>query len=149
MNRRGMTLIELMIVVVILAILANLAVPALNVLRVRADAAHIVGDFEAVRVAAFDRFAAAGSYPATGAWGQIPPELVGSLPSNFQFTYKDATYRWHSWLLPSGLPSNPTQSVLLGLDVQSADPDLMAALAGAFRSGVAFGTPTEITLVIE
>jgi len=144
-----MTLIELMIVVVILAILANLALPALTVLRIRADAAHIVGDFDAVRVAAFDRFAAAGSYPPTGAWGQIPAELASGLPNNFQFSYKDATYRWHSWLLPSGLPSNPSQSVMLGLDVQSANTDLMAALTGAFRSGIAFGTPTEVTLVIE
>ena len=149
MNRQGFTLIELLITLLIIGILANLAYPALNHMRRRAQAAHMVGDFGVVRIAALDHYAASGNYPATSGWGQIPPELATSLPSGFSFTYGDATYRWHRWSLPDGSPADPSQTVLLGLDVHSEDVDLMAALASEFRGGTAFGTPTEITLVVE
>src|ERR1051325_6798395 len=97
-DRRGFTFIELLVVVTILGILANLALPALTTLRTRAEAAHVIGDFEAVGVGALDHFTAKGFYPPTGAWGVVPPDLVAGLPANFTFAYKDAQYRWHNWL---------------------------------------------------
>jgi len=148
-SRRGFTLIELLVTLLIIGILANLAFPALNHMRRKAQAAHIIGDFEVVRVAVLDHYAAAGNYPATSGWGQVPAELVASLQTGFTFSYGDATYRWHRWSLPDGSPADPAQTLLLGLDVHSEDLDLMASLTSQFRGGTAFGTPTDITLVIE
>jgi prepilin-type N-terminal cleavage/methylation domain-containing protein len=149
MNRRGFTLIELLVVILIIGILANLAFPALSRMKRKAEAAHIIADFSAVRVAALDYYAAHAEYPPTANFGTPPAELVPSLPGGFTFTYGAATYRWHRWSLPDGSPVDPTQTVLLGLDVHSSDLDLMAALAGQFRGGVAFGTATDLTLIVE
>jgi len=149
MNRLGFTLIELLVVILIIGILANLGFPALSRMKRKAEAAHIIADFSTVRVAALDYYAAHGDYPPTGNFGTPPTELTASLPGGFSFTFGAATYRWHRWSLPDGSPSDPSQTVLLGLDVHSTDLELMAALTGQFRGGAAFGTPTDITLIVE
>jgi prepilin-type N-terminal cleavage/methylation domain-containing protein len=149
MNRRGFTLIELLVVLLIIGILANLAFPALSRMKRHAEAAHIIADFSTVRVAALDYYAAHAEYPPTGDFGLPPDGLAASLPGGFSFSYAAATYRWHRWSLPNGSPLDPSQTVLLGLDVHSDDRTLMAALTGQFHGGVAFGTSTDITLIIE
>ncbi len=149
MSRRGFTLIELLVTLLIIGILANIGFPALNRMKKKAEAAHIIEDFATVRIAAFDYYAANAAYPSTGAFGVIPSKLRASLPSGFTFRYGAAQYRWHRWSLPDGAPADPSQTVLLGLDIHSDDTELMAALAGQFRGGAAFGTATDLTLVIE
>jgi type II secretory pathway pseudopilin PulG len=144
-----MTMIELMVALVVMALLAKMALPAFSEMKRRADAARVVSDLHTIRIAAFDGFAATQTFPPTDAWGVVPAGLAGSLPGGFQFVYKTVTYRWHRWALPDGTPSNPSQPVLLGLDVQTQDVALMAAIRSAYRGGVAFGTPTDATLVIE
>ena len=149
MTQRGMTLIEMMFVLVVAGILANVALPAYQEMRRRADAAHVVGDFNAIRIAAFDYYAANSTFPGDGGWGQVPRPLARSLPGGFSFRYKNVSYRWRRWSLPNGMPRNRNQLVLLGLDVRTTDRALMRAIKSSYRGGVAFGTPTQVTLVIE
>lgn len=149
MNRRGFSLIELLVSLTILGILANLALPALTGLRRRAEAAHIIADVHAVRLAAHDHFVGTGAYPAAGQWGVVPPTLAPSLPDGFEFRYRDVVYRWENWPLPDGLPSDPSQTVLLGLTVRSPDAVLMAAVRGLYKGRVTFGSSSEITFVLE
>lgn len=149
MNRRGMTLIELLVTLTLVAILAQMALPAFAGVRRRAEAARIVADAMAVRVAALDHYAGHGGYPAPGQWGSAPGPLAASLPQGFAWRYRDVDYRWERWSLPNGLPTNPSQTVLLGLSVRTPDATLMAALRGLYKGAVAFGTAHQITLVLE
>ena len=149
MNRRGMTLIELLVTLTLIGILANLALPAYSALRRRAEAARVVGDLGAMRVAALDYYAEHNRFPASGQWGVAPQTLISELPQGFEWHYRNVDYRWERWSLPNGLPTNPSQTVLLGLSVRTSDLNLMAAVRGLYRGQVAFGSSNQITFVIE
>ena len=149
MKRHGFTLVELMVAMLITGILASLAIPSIGAMVRRADAARVVADMSAIRVAALDYYAANGSYPASGSAGTVPATLAPSLPRGFSFRYKTVTYRWRRFGLPSGLPSSPGQTVLEGVEVATTDRKLMAAITSALRGRFAFGGPTRITFVIE
>jgi prepilin-type N-terminal cleavage/methylation domain-containing protein len=150
MRRGGFTLIELLVVVLIVGILANIALPMYRGIRVRADAAHIIADYSTVRTAALSRFVDAGTYPANAGWGVVPRQLQSQLPGGFDFAYGTAaTYRWRRWALATGLPANPRQQVLLGLDVRTDDPTLLLAIRRQFGGETANLARNRVTLVID
>ncbi|MGH7567568.1 MAG: type II secretion system protein, partial [Gemmatimonadales bacterium] len=145
----GFSFIELLVVLVIIGILANLVVPTYGTIKRRAEAAHIIGDMSAIRIAALNAYAATGEFPPTAAWGEVPDEFTGTLPNGFDFQYKTAAYRWRRWSLPNGLPADPAQTVLVGLEMQTTDEGLVASVKGLYRGAVAFGTSTQITFVLQ
>jgi len=149
MNRRGMTLIELLVVLLIIGVLANIALPAMSLMVRKADATHVIGDFKAIRIAVFDFYAASATYPPSTNWGEVPPQLVTELPQGFVFQYKTVQYRWRRFTLPDGMPTDPSQTVLLGLDVQTSDANLLQTIKNLYRGPLAFGSTTDVTLVIE
>lgn len=149
MNRRGLTLIELLSTLTIVAILAQVALPAMATMKRKADAAHVVGDLNVIRVAAFDHYAGLGFFPATQPWATPPGTMINSLPRGFSWTYKSVQYRWHRFPLPGGVPGNPGQSALIAVEVQSTDVRLMAAIKGLYRAGTAFGTATNVTFILN
>lgn len=55
--RQGSTLIEILITMVVIGILAGLAAPSLHDAAVKADAAHILSDFQTIRVAVMEYYA--------------------------------------------------------------------------------------------
>jgi prepilin-type N-terminal cleavage/methylation domain-containing protein len=148
-NRRGMTLIELLVTLTLIGILANFALPAYSTIRRRAEAARIIADVHAVRIAALDYYADRNRYPPPGQWGAAPGSMASSLAQGFEWRYRDVEYRWERWSLPNGMPTNPSQTVLLGLSVRTTDPAVMTALRGLYKGQVAFGTAAQITLVLE
>ena len=149
MNRRGMTLIELLVTLTIVGILANMTFPAVSGLRRRAEAARIIADFATVRAAALDYYAEYTTYPPAGDWGSIPPTFAPSLPGGFEFEYRDVQYRWESWPLPQGLPDDPSQTVLVGLTVRSPDVALLAAARGLYKGRFTFGSSNQVTFILE
>ena len=149
MNRRGFTIIELLTVFTVIGILAAIAIPNYHDAKLRADAAKVISDFEAIRVAAYDNYAATGLYPRNSAYGTVPPEFVESLPQGFQFTYKSVSYRWRRWSLPNGLPRNNTQTVLLGVQIRTSDRDLMRFIKNTYSGPQANGNNRRVTFVIE
>lgn len=149
MNRRGMTLIELLVTLTIIGILANIALPALNSMRRRAEAVRVIADIAAIRTAGLDYYAGANTFPPAGQWGTVPPLLAPSLPTGFAFGFRDVEYRWERWLLPSGLPSDRAQTEMIGVTVRAPDAFLLAALRGVYKGRVTFGSSSEITFVLE
>ena len=77
-GRRGFTFIELLIVVLVLSILAGIGILKYIDLRHRALSAQVVGDVEAIRLAAYTR------YYETGAWA--PDAGAGVKPVTFFLT---------------------------------------------------------------
>jgi general secretion pathway protein G len=73
---RGLTLLELMIAIAIVALLATLAFPALSSYRDRVRTASIVNDFSAIEIALNARRADAGQFPASLSeigWTRLDP----------------------------------------------------------------------------
>jgi prepilin-type N-terminal cleavage/methylation domain-containing protein len=147
-NRRGMTLVELLMVLAVAGILANLALPAIADARRRANAMRVIGDFAAIRVAALDRYAATGTFPGSAPRGQVPAALVSALPAGFPFRHNSVTYRWRRWSLPNGMPRLRSQIALLGLEVATEDRALLKAITSAYH-GPKFGSSRTVTLVID
>lgn len=148
-DRRGFTLVELMVTCTVIGILANIALPAVAVMKRKADAAHVIADIHTIRIAALNHYADLNYFPATQPWATPPATMISMLPQGFQWTYKSVQYRWHRWSLPNGLPSSPSQTVLIGVEVETPDVNLMAAIKSVYRGTVAFGSPTQVTFVIE
>jgi prepilin-type N-terminal cleavage/methylation domain-containing protein len=75
-RRRGFTLVEIMIVVVIIGLLALLAYPAIKISKTNARSATFINDLRQAR-AIFEMFAMeAGHYPAEASPGVIPVGMV-------------------------------------------------------------------------
>lgn len=149
MNRRGFTLIELMVTCTIAGILMNLALPMVTTMKRKADAAHVIADINTIRIAALNHYADLQYFPATQPWATPPGTMIAMLPQGFQWRYKGVEYRWHRWSLPNGMPASSGQTVLIGVEIQTADQKMMAAIKGLYKGAVAFGTPTQVTFVIE
>lgn len=149
MTNKGFTLIELLIALTIMGILATIAIPNYQDAKRRAIAAKVISDFDAIRLAAHDNYAATGTYPPNKGWGRMPSEFMASLPEGFGFNYKDVSYRWRRYALPNGMPKNNRQTVLLGLMIKTGDSDLLSAIKNTYRGTQARGNSDRILFVIE
>lgn len=94
-RRSGFTIVEVAVVMVIIGILAGVAAPNLKSAIDRADAVRVVSDMQAVRTGVM---AWVEDHPGErigrGRFGEVPPELAEYLPDGFEFSYKDARYRY-------------------------------------------------------
>lgn len=148
MKRRGFTFIELIVVVVILGVLANIAVPAYRDIRLRADAARVIADFTTIRLAAYDNFASNEFYPGHSGWTIVPTAFQSLLPGGFQFQYRMARYRWRRWSRRDGTPRNSNRQAQLAVQVRSSDRKFITAIRNQFK-GDSYGNRGQITLIIE
>lgn len=144
-----MTLIELLTTLTVLGILVNVSVPAINTMRRKADAARIIGDINVIRVAAYDHYAGLNFFPPTQPWAVPPATMIQSLPQGFVWTYKDAQYRWVHFVVPGGVPGNPSQTSIICVEVQTPDTRLMAAITGLYKGQLTFGSPTDVYFVLN
>jgi prepilin-type N-terminal cleavage/methylation domain-containing protein len=103
-DRRGFTLVEVMIVVCILGLLAAIATPKVQAARAHARAADVLGAMRAVRIAATIYYDSATAWPANAAAGVIPAKLAGYLPRSGIgiFTGNGWTMRWKTVNVVSG-----------------------------------------------
>jgi len=77
--RRGFTLVEIMVVVVIIGLLAALAIPAFQRVRRRSQNSTTVNDFR-VFAQAFETFSTQnGTWPVNLGPGVLPPAMIGAI----------------------------------------------------------------------
>lgn len=96
-DRRGMTLVELLIVLVIISILTAIAQPNLQKAVMKARATSIIGDLQVIRVAVLNFQADNNRWPADRSRGQVPPDLEPYLPEGFAFTTPLYTLDFDNW----------------------------------------------------
>ncbi len=149
-NRRGgFTLVELLVAVAIVGILAGLAIPNLKNMIQRARAADVAGTMNVVKVAALNYNADKHGWPPESALGVVPPGLVSYLPANFSFKRDGYTLDYENWSLPGGLPGDPNTHTLIGVSVQTKDPQLGNALLELLGSAIVFDVNNTYTIVID
>lgn len=150
MSRRGFTLVEVLTVAVVMGTLVRVALPNFHEVLLKARAAEVLGDFESVRVAILNYHADNLRWPEDGYTGQIPPGLDAYLPDGFDFVGPGYRLDWENWVLPSGLPKDPTAGALLGISVVTDDRELGQAVLDLLGSSMASYTLGDTyTFVVE
>ncbi len=116
-DRRGFSLAELAVTVMIVGILAGVALPNLRSVLLKAQASRIVSDAHTVSLAAYEYLAENGSFPGSGGYGTIPGGLATYLPEDFDFEPNGVQYAWFSINLPNA--NNVWQTRSLGIFIIS------------------------------
>jgi prepilin-type N-terminal cleavage/methylation domain-containing protein len=124
--RRGWTMVELLIVMIVLGLLAGIAVMKYIDLKHRALSAQATADLESVRLAAYSVYYETGVWPAETGAGIIPPLLIPYLPKSFSFDRPDYMLDWENLVPPDGGPSAGMQ---LGVVLTSTNTKLSQVLA--------------------
>lgn len=149
LDRRGFTLVEGMTVMLILGIVTRIAIPQIQDVRVRAQAAQALGDFRVIEHAAQEYLADNNQPPPDAGTGIVPAGLESYLEG---FTFNKPAYQldWENWVLPSGLPKHPETRVLLGVSISIDNPVLGEAivrLVGLNRAHYTLGN--KYTFILE
>jgi prepilin-type N-terminal cleavage/methylation domain-containing protein len=124
-TRRGFTMVELLVVMIVLGVLAGLAILKYIDLRNHAFAAQVGADLGTVRLAAYSAWYETGSWPADAAPGVLPTELKPYLPGGFSFQRAEYTLDWENFVPPGGGPSAGMQ---LGIVLTASSARLSNAL---------------------
>ncbi len=126
-NRRGWTMIELLVVIVVMGVLSSLAVLKYIDLTRTAMTSRIVSEFVAVRLAAYNYEADNNNmWPAEVGAGVEPPELTPYLPAGFLFNNPSYTLDWDN--LGTGGPYQ------IGISMTTTDARLMNAIVQTLGS---------------
>ena len=123
LRRKGFTLIELIITMMIVAMLSSIAVPKFREVRRRALAAQIMGDFDVLRHAAMSFYVDSGYFPEPVGPGQSPPGLVRYLPNQFDLVRPQWTMNYESWTAGEAAVFE-TAGTIVGITVTTPDENL-------------------------
>ncbi|MFW5904693.1 MAG: type II secretion system protein, partial [bacterium] len=102
-DRRGVTLIELMVVVLIVGTVAGIAIPHTQRALLRARAVDVMGQLNAMRVAVVNYQADEDAWPEDEPPGVIPGGLESYLPEGFSFNRDDYRLDYENWTGGAGL----------------------------------------------
>jgi len=120
--KRGFTLVELLIVMVVMGILASLALIKTNDLRNAAIATQVSQEMRAVQIAAFNYYAEKEAWPAEAGPGQVPTGLSPLLPGQLAGSFDRVQYV----LDYDNVGSGNTQ--IISISATTTDTRLMAKL---------------------
>ena len=96
-DRKGVTLIEVLVVLLIISVLAAIAQPKLTSVIVKARAADAISDMQIVRGAAYTYQSDQQAWPSDVSRGIVPPGLDAYLPEGFDFVKNDYTLDYDNW----------------------------------------------------
>ena len=94
MKRKGFTLVELLVVIIVLGILAGIAVMKYIDLRNAALAAQMAQEVRAIQIAAFNYYAEKEVWPDDAGKGAVPPGLGPLLPGQLAGSFDREFYEF-------------------------------------------------------
>ena len=142
-DRGGFTLIELLTTMVVISILAAIALPRLRGAVLKAEAADVVGNLNAVKVALINYQSDQNTWPRDAGRGQIPRGLEDYLPGGFSF-------RKDGYLLDYDNRSNKRRAPFkIGLTFIAQNKELGLAVMKLMGSSVYSNGKTKFTWVID
>jgi hypothetical protein len=140
----------LIIVLEVLAIAANLALPMSQDASLRGRAAAIARDMERVRVASVQARAGRSEWSPSPAADAAPPEVMAALPAGFTFAHEDYRLAWERWSVADPASLGLHQQHIAAVTVVATDPRLAALVARAIPAGeVRFTNGDRTSLVID
>ncbi len=128
MTRRGFTIIELLIVMVVMGILAGLALLKTNDLRNAGIATQVSQEMRAVQVAAFAYYAGKETWPAETGPGAVPEGLGPLLPGQLATSFDREQYLLDYDNFGEG------EARIIGISAITDDGKLMAKLVSYLGS---------------
>ena len=96
-DRKGLSLIELITVMVVISIVAAIAMPMLRDIIVKARAADAISDMQLVRLAAYNYQTDEQAWPSEATSGVVPSGLEAYLPEGFDLVTNDYTLDFENW----------------------------------------------------
>jgi prepilin-type N-terminal cleavage/methylation domain-containing protein len=149
-KKLGFTMIEVLTTLMVMSVVVRMGIPNLQEVRIKAEAAQVAGDFDAVSHAVTGFQADHNRWPEEYGAGQVPPDLVEHLPPGFSFQKGRYQLDWENLSLPSGIPGNPDARAILGVSIVTQDRALGAALEELLGSSRAhFSLAGSYTFVLE
>ena len=142
-DRGGFTLIELLTVMVVLSILAAIAVPRLRGAIIKAEAADVLGDLNAVKVAVLIYQSDYNEWPPDAGPGQVPRGLEEYLPEGFFFRKELYTLDYENW------SSRQKAAFNVGITFVTDNKDLGLAVITLVGSNIWTNGNTKFTFVID
>ena len=146
-DRRGFTLPEILIAMLVMAILAGMMVMRYIELKHRALTAQATADMENVRLAAFTKFYDTGQWPSAPGPGVVPPELVPYLGTGFSFSRPDYTLEFENFVPPSGGTSSTYQIAIRFSSNNQNLVNTMVQVVGDRAPYVVLGNSVAVVLV--
>ena len=135
---RGFTLVEVVTVMMIVSALTRLALPQMQEVLTRARATEVRASFSVVQEAATRLSIENQPWPDDTDAGVVPPELIDMLPANFSFDRERYQLDWEHWILPSGMPGDPSVRGLIGISITTPDRALGVALMDLIPTNAKF-----------
>lgn len=130
----GYSLVEVVIVIAIIGIVANIAIPIYRQVRLKAEATQILGDFRVVRQAALQYYNDTGDWPRDRGAGAAPRELAPYLEGKIDWNRSNYRYDWEGWVRANGKPKRPGTGILIGFSVRSSDRALLWMIENTWGS---------------
>lgn len=149
--RKGFTLIELMIVVLIIGILAAVAVPKYMDITKKAQAARVISDFRTILVAVEMCLSDTGEYPPDYYPGGVPYALRPYLADGFTFNLNpsmNVKYDWDNWVI-DGRPKHSFTGIMYGISVTTTDMALINAIDEIYQGAFKYSLGNNYTFVIQ
>ena len=131
----------------LLSILTRIVIPQMQDVLTRARATEIRASFSVVEEAATRLSVENNPWPEDTEAGVVPPELLDKLPEGFTFDRDRYQLDWENWILPEGMPGDPTVRALIGISVTTSDRSLGLALLDVIPLNAKFSLGDTYTFI--
>jgi prepilin-type N-terminal cleavage/methylation domain-containing protein len=142
-DRRGFTLVELVVVVFVIAILAAIAIPNMQSALMRARAAAAVGDLQVVRQAVYQYLGDKHQWPPDASVGVVPAGMAEYLPDGWSMVKDHYEINYDNW---SG---GAAAAEFIAVTVEVADTDFGSYVVDMLGPNAWTNGTSKFTWVLE